>query len=229
VATVLCLIAGLPGVVDQSNMDAKWINALPATGVALILGITLFTVRRTGLGHRRRWLPLDGARAVIAAALIAISLPVILADVGVYVGDVPIVGQVFMSKELVDNDGRATTGGLVAVHLGHHHGADGLAFAVTALLLTRGLGTLARSRLRIPLSAYIALMFVYGVTNAVQDFWGEQLVKRGTTGWHFPSVTQPTLTPAWGMMLAATVILTTSLLYVNSRVNARMPSSAEHH
>ena len=206
VATTLCVVAVLPGVVKQSNLDARPINVLPALGVGIALALTIFAIRRTGLGEASRWTGGDALRILIAVAIVVLALPWVLADLGVYIADIPGIGGWFMSQE------RVTSSGLAAVHLGHHHGADGVLFALSALLLSRGLGALRTSRLHYPLTIYVALMFVYGLANAAQDFWGEQLVKRGTTGWHFPSVLQPALTPAWGLMLVAVGIVTFALL-----------------
>ena len=41
VAIALCAVVVLPGVVRQSNLDARWINVVPAAGVALVLALTL--------------------------------------------------------------------------------------------------------------------------------------------------------------------------------------------
>jgi hypothetical protein len=210
VATTLCLVAGFPGVVKQSDLDARPINVLPAIGVGIALALTVVAIRRTGLGVASRWTGGDALSILIAVAIVVLGLPWILADLGVYVADIPGIGGWFMSQE------RVTGSGMAAVHLGHHHGADGIAFALSALLLSRNLGALRTSRLRYPLTVYVALMFVYGLANATQDFWGEQLVKRGTTDSHFPSVLLPALTPAWGMMFAAVGLVTLGLLRANS-------------
>src|SRR6187549_2701477 len=41
----LCLVILAPGVVDQNNLDAKWVNVLPALGVVIVLAMTLWAVR----------------------------------------------------------------------------------------------------------------------------------------------------------------------------------------
>ena len=58
---------------------------------------------------------------------------------------------------------------------GHHHGLDGVLLALSALLLSR----MQVTRLRAVVGAYLALMLAYGLANAVQDAWLEQVVKRG--------------------------------------------------
>ncbi len=46
----LCLVILVPGVVDQDDLDAKWINVLPALGVAIVLAMTILAVRAGGVG-----------------------------------------------------------------------------------------------------------------------------------------------------------------------------------
>jgi hypothetical protein len=40
-AIALCAVVIWPGVVRQSDLDARWINAVPAVGVGLVLALTL--------------------------------------------------------------------------------------------------------------------------------------------------------------------------------------------
>src|SRR6185312_16210635 len=55
-AIALCLVTAWPGVVDQDRPDARWVNAVPALGVALSLGLTVAATGRAGhgLAPRRR-------------------------------------------------------------------------------------------------------------------------------------------------------------------------------
>lgn len=212
VATVMSLVTAL--VVTQSNLDAKPGNAIPAVGVLIAFGLTVFAVRRTGTGPRRAWSRGDTFRVITIAVPAFIALPWILADLGVLIGDVPVIGGIFMSKEVIAGES------LLAVHLGHHHGLDGALFAIFAILLIRPLARV-RGRLRWPLTIYVAFMLVYGFTNMVQDFWGEQLVKRGTTTTEFPSMILPKLTPAWGLVIIATALVAIALhWYVNREQRA---------
>ena len=65
-AIALCAVTAWPGVVDQDDLDARWVNAVPAVGVALALGLTVAATRRTGPRFVPR-LRLDPARIVLAA------------------------------------------------------------------------------------------------------------------------------------------------------------------
>jgi len=57
------------------------------------------------------------------------------------------------------------------------------------------------------LAAYIALLLTYGLANALQDGWNEQLVKRGTVDSALPSMIRPDLSWAWaGILLGAVAI-----------------------
>jgi hypothetical protein len=49
-ATLLCATIAWPGVITQSDLDAKPSNALAAVGVALAAALTVTAVRRCGLG-----------------------------------------------------------------------------------------------------------------------------------------------------------------------------------
>ena len=53
----------------------------------------------------------------------------------------------------------------------------------------------------------VSLMAVYGATNIVQDFWHEQVVKRGWTEWDVPAATEPRLHVIWLLMLAGAAAL----------------------
>ncbi|HEX2044968.1 MAG TPA: hypothetical protein VHF23_04995 [Gaiellaceae bacterium] len=197
VAAVLCAAVAWPGVVDQSDLDARPVNAVPAAGVALAAGLTGLALARGGLGARAprsRW---DPVRLVVAGVLVAAALPWLAADLGLS------LGGPFLSDEPRPEPGQPQ---LTAVHLGHHHGLDGTLLALAALALSRVVPQ-ASGRLRPLLGFYVALMLVYGVANALQDFWLEQLVKRGATSLELPSMIRPGLTPAWAAIVAAALVI----------------------
>jgi hypothetical protein len=199
-AVLLAAVTVVPGVVDQGDLDAKPVNAVPALGVALALGLTVWTAVRHGIGPLARRVRYDGLRLVLGVVLVLASVPWIAAELGFYAG----LGGVFMAGEVVPEPGHPD---IRAVHLGHHHGLDGALLALSALALTRELGSVARRRLKLALAGYLSLMLVYGLANALQDFWLEQLVKRGTTTAKLPDVLRPELSPEWlGIVLAAVAV-----------------------
>jgi hypothetical protein len=197
-ALVLCAVVGVPGVVDQSDLDAKPANAAPALGVAIALGLAVTVVVRRGVSAAPRdgWDPLRGGLALV---LLLAAIPWLAAELGFYADDVPGLRAVFRSEELYE--------GHASVHLGDHHGMDGVLLVLTALALTRPLGLMARTGLRTLLAFYLALMLVYGFALALEDFWLEQLVKRGATGHRLPNMIRPELNPAWGALLAAAALV----------------------
>ena len=195
-------------------------NALPALGVLLALALTLLALRRAGAGEAAPRTAGDALRLAVAAVLLVLGLPWLLADLGVYIGDVPGLGAWFVSKELLPGET------LPAVHLGHHHGLDGLLFTFAALALTRALRQIGRPVWRALLAAYVGLMLVYGLANAVQDFWLEQVVKRGWAADELPSVLRPALTPAWGLLLLAAVGVWLGLLRAARGQAAPLPGAA---
>jgi hypothetical protein len=205
VGAALSAVVVWPGVVDQSDLDAKPVNAIPALGVLIALVLTGVALARGGLGASRPfgggW---DAARAVLAVVLVLGSLPWLVAELGFYVGRLPGLGSLFMSDEILPEPGHPD---LRAVHLGHHHGLDGTLLALTALALSRVVRDVRTVALRLALGFYVALMLVYGLANALQDFWLEQLVKRGTTSLEIPTLTVPKASWAWAAILAAALLI----------------------
>ena len=205
VAAALCATVAWPGVVEQSDLDAKPANALAGIGVLVAVGLTAFALARGGVGVVRpfggRW---DVARLVLAVVLLLASIPWILAEVGIVAEDVPGLGALFMSGEVLPEPGHPD---LIAVHLGHHHGMDGTLLALAALALSRAFPDVRGRLMRPVLGFYLSLMLVYGLANALQDFWLEQLVKRGTTSLRIPTLTTPEASPAWAAIVAAALLI----------------------
>ncbi len=208
-AVLLCLVVVIPGVVDEADLDAKAVNVLPALGVAAVVALTVLALRAGGAGRAVPLGQLDRARIVVAVAIAAVSLPWVWAELGFYISDAPVLGDVFLAGEPRPEPGDPQ---LRAVHLGRHHGLDGALFAVAALMLSRLLAELRRPALRRWLAVAVAGLFVYGVLNAAQDFWLEQLVKRGTTDHRIPSFLRPELSLAWAFLLAAVAAVYAALV-----------------
>lgn len=184
----LCALVAVPGIVDQDDLDARWVNALPAAGVGLALALMLAALRRDGAafvaGARG-----DRLRLVLGAALLVPALPWVAAEAGFY-----FPGDVFMGEEIPP----VRDAGLAAVHVGFHHGTGGVLLAVTALALSR----LPAGR---ALRGYLSLLLAYGLANAIQDGWNEQLWKRGWVDLHIGSVLRPELNWEWSAIVAAAV------------------------
>ena len=138
-AAVLCAAVFWPGMVDQANLDAKWANAIAASGVLLALALTAFALRRRGLGPSMR-APGDRTRIVVVAVLALLALPWLAADLGFLIGRWPLLGSVYYSDEWYAAFGHAQAH--PAVHPGDHHGLVGMLLVVTALLLSRKLAAL---------------------------------------------------------------------------------------
>jgi hypothetical protein len=201
-AVALCAVVFWPGVVDQSNLDATPINALPAAGVGLAAALTLAAPDGERSVGRLRG---DPARLLVGLALVVGSLPWIAAELGFSFDGVPVLGTLFQTGELRHEPG--SPGLHVAVHRGHHHGLDGVLLAAAALLLSRRLPAVSRSALRAALSLYLALMLAYGIANALQDFWLEQVVKRGWANWKIPGVLHPELSWGWAAILLGALVV----------------------
>ena len=48
-------------------------------------------------------------------------------------------------------------------------------------------------------------MLVYGIANTIDDFWLEQVVKRGWSDYVFPGMLQPALTLGWVAIVTGAV------------------------
>jgi hypothetical protein len=198
-AAVLSAAVFWPGIVSQADLDARPVNAVAAIGVLLALMLTGVVANRGGLS-RRPWHTADWLRAALAIVLLVAALPWLAADLGLYSNGVPLLGKLFQSGQfLPERPGLPNFA--PAVHHGHHHGMDGFLLVLTALLLSR------RVARRAALAAYLSLMFCYGVANFANDFWIEQVVKRGWTRWEIPNVTEPRVSIAWSLIVIAAVSL----------------------
>jgi hypothetical protein len=185
-SAVLCAAAVVPGVVSQSNLDAKWVNAVPALGVGLAFALTLLAPPIASPKRVRG----DRVRIVLAAALVLLAAPWIAAELGFYLDGVPVLGWLFQTGKLVHFHNPLHH----AVHHGVHHGLQGLLLALVALLL---------SRLPNRISFYLALMLAYGMANMLNDDWLEQVVERGWSSTTVPSVLSFSVNWLWGATLVA--------------------------
>jgi hypothetical protein len=205
----LCLAVVWPGVVDEANLDARSVNAIAGIGVLVALALSL----RCSIGGWSRGVRGDGFRDVVGTAAVLLALPWIFAEVGFFLDGVPLLGRVFETGDY------RTRGAEVAVHHGHHHGLDGLLLFLTAILLSRVVPGVCARGLRLLLAAYLSLMAAYGLANMANDFWTEQIWKRGWTTWQFPDLLHPSLSVGWGLIvLGAALLLAMSIESPHSRM-----------
>lgn len=210
VASLLCVVFVLPGVVRQSNLDARWINAVPALGVALAFAVSLLAAGSESPGSVRG----DRLRIALAAALVLLASPWIAAELGFYLDGVPVLGRLFQTGKLVSFHDPAHA----AVHHGVHHGLQGLLLALTALLLSRVQAGKVTG-------AFLALVLAYGVGNMANDGWLEQVTERGWSSHSLPSVLG--LSPNW-LWLAVLVaaVLVWALWFRQPRRTTPSPANA---
>ena len=193
---VLCAVVAVPGVVDQSDLDAKWINIVPAAGVALAVGLWAWALR-DGIGPPDPWERLDWFRLAVAVVVVFVALPWEFAELGVYVSHVPVIGHLFLGAQIRPSAGVEPT--LHAVHLGRHHGMDGTLCVLSGLALSRVVKDVSGRVLHELGALAVAVLVVYGALNAANDVWDEQVWKRGWTDTMLPSFLRPGLT--WGFLI----------------------------
>jgi hypothetical protein len=212
---VLCAAVVWPGVVDQADLDAKPVNALAALGVLVAAALTIPTVATARGEQASQGHPADPVRLAVAIVVVILAIPWIGADLGFSFNGVPVLGTLYQTGELRTQPGDPAPH--PAVHHGHHHGMDGVLLVLSALLLSRVLPTVRRTWLRAVVGAYLALMLAYGLGEIANDFWLEQVVKRGWTDWEIPDVTRPGLTVAWGVVVLGAALIFTAGAWRASR------------
>ena len=201
VAVTLCLTVALPGATDRDELDFRISNLPAAAGVGLAFVLTIRAAYTTGIGATSGWTNGDWARLIVLGTLFVIALPWLVAVLGFFASQVPLLGWIFLAAEPTPGEP-----GLPAVHVGYHEGLGGVLHAASALVLSRTLGSV-RPRAAAALSLYFSLIFVYGLAVAASDAWYEQVVKRGWASWRLPDVLVPSLGAAWAMLLFAAVVV----------------------
>lgn len=120
-ATLACAVTGVPGVVDQHDLDAKPVNAIPALGVAVALVLSI----------RAPWervgrLPLDPVRIGIGVVVWLAALVWVASVLGFF-----FPGDFLLGEEIRrGGDGKLAP----AVHLGDHEGLDATLLVTSALV-----------------------------------------------------------------------------------------------
>ena len=203
-AVALCATIGLPGVLDPNDLDARPANVPGAVGVGVALALTVTALRLRGPGRVERLTRGDLLALAAVPVLVALSIPWILAGVGVSTGDIPVLDHVYVSVAAPPDPGEPA---VAAVHLGNHEGIDGILLAATAFGLRRPLRRMRATVLRPLTGAYLALIATYGVAVAADDFWIEQLQKRGMVEHGLPYVLRPGPRPAWAALLAVALVV----------------------
>lgn len=206
VALVMTAAAFWPGVVDQSDLDARPVNAIAATGVLLALALTAVALLRLPDRSFARRQPADWLRGAVAIVAVLLGLPWIAADLGLYLDGVPGLRDVYQTGKLTWETPMLHRL-FPTVHHGHHHGLDAVLLLLAALVLSRVVPSVRLRPLRIALGSYLALIVAYALANMANDAWDEQVVKRGWTDWLIPDVVQPKLSAAWALIVAGAVVL----------------------
>ena len=199
-AVLLCVPIVSTRVLDQTHLDARWTNAIPAAGVLLALVVTTTTPV-----YRPERVRGDPVRVAVACLLTLLALPWVAAELGFSFAGTPVLGQVFQTSELRREPGRA--GLHPAVHLGDHHGLECTLLVLTALLLSRTLGTVRPNLPHALLGFWVSFLIAYGLANVANDAWLEQVVKRGWTRHEVPSVLAPAANAGWLAVVVGTLVL----------------------
>src|SRR3989344_3602655 len=108
---------------------------------------------------------------ILLSVVVFVSIPWILAVPGIFVSDIPVLNIFFIGSQ--------DYGGKPSVHLGTHHGFEGF-FTVTAMILVFTTAKyLYDKRLKIIAGLGASFLLVLGLYNLIEDFFVEQIYKRG--------------------------------------------------
>ena len=193
-----------PGALDEAGLEAPVARAVAAVGVVTVLLLTLsaaHAARAAGGWSLRPRRTGDRLRLGLALVFLVGALPWMAADLGLSLDRLPPLGWLFETDALARQPG--VPGLHPAVHDGHHHGMDGALLVLAALILSRALAAIRHRRFRLVIGAYLSFLFAYGAANAVQDFWLEQVVKRGWTDGVLPMMLVPSMSGAWVAIVVA--------------------------
>jgi len=128
-----------------------------------VLCLTIAAARTGGSGSPWRREPGDRGRLLLAVVLLFCALPWIAAGWDLSL-PLPGLRSLFLLDQLRSQPG--VPGVHQAVHAGFHHGWAGVMLALTALLLSRALPYLSRTRLRQALALYLSFLLAYGLAEA---------------------------------------------------------------
>ena len=103
-----------------------------------------------------------------------LSLPWFFAQLGIYIGDIPVLSSVFFSKQIPDLEGQR----FPTVHLGHHHGWDGAVIFSLMLLLIPSIKWIYDKRIKVLALAGLSVMISFSFYQFAEDFINEQVLKR---------------------------------------------------
>src|SRR5205823_903723 len=98
-AIALCAVVYFA--VHQSKLDAKPLNAVPALGLALAVALVL----AVGVPPARRTVRGDRVRIALASVGVFFAAPLIAAELGFFLDDVPFLGWFFETERLTRQPG----------------------------------------------------------------------------------------------------------------------------
>ena len=143
-------------------------------------------------------------RIILIGIITFLSLPWILALIGIYISDVPGLNLIFLGAQPYH--------GLPSVHLGRHHGTTAYIFAVYAIIFSMTLDSeyyLKNIYARSLMAGGIVFLSLYAFIAGVEDGMNEQLVKRG-----IDTVIYPYIQYAYGYPLVWVIVAVSSLIFM---------------
>ena len=217
VGTVVLGVSALwAGTTDEADVDARPVSIAALAGLAISISLSGLLARRLGVVSLRHESG-DRRRLLAGLAVLVLALPWIAALLGLSLDRVPLLGSIYLTDAKVTQPGNPKP--FPAVHDGHHHGLDGAILVWAALILSRELRRFRWPWLQAGMCSLLAFFLAYGSWNIAQDFWLEQVVKRGTVSAEIPYAIAPAPTAAWALIAIGSVAAFTGLRRTASAIS----------
>jgi hypothetical protein len=129
---------------------------------------------------------------IFLGLILFLALPWIFAQIGLYISDFPLLNLIFWARQSTLQEPELLYPN--AVHIGTHHGFEGILIIIFMWLTTLLILPLISSlKIRKFFGFFTGIGFAYGFYNAFEDFLTEQIYKRGLVDFRLPNGTTPGL------------------------------------
>ncbi|MHA1301723.1 MAG: hypothetical protein ACTSO9_20070, partial [Candidatus Helarchaeota archaeon] len=177
---------GLAGTLEGGII--KFFSFLLVEGLIVLISSILILIdnRESGLGIDRPWQNTDYTRIILLGITIFFGLPWLFAIHGIFISNIPGLNLIFLGAQPGVGGTNIFDFIYPSVHLGSHHGLGGLLYIVFATLYSILVFRMKNPNIKNFSIFALGVLAAYGVIGYLEDFFHEQVIKRGITPsiWH---------------------------------------------
>ena len=166
----------------------KALSFLLSEGIVVSVSSILIWLdnRENDISKERVLLKTDYIRIAILGVAIFFGLPWIFAIHGIFISDIPGLNAIFMGAQIGIGGNNPFDFIYPSVHLGNHHGFGGLVYIIYTTLFSILVFQMENIRIKQFSIFAIGSLFSYGLIGYLEDYFHEQIIKRGLTPpiWH---------------------------------------------